>query len=117
MKIEMRKITYTPKTFCLKSEGLSFYGEIFRKNHKLFEVKANLIGNIELICDYSGENFLKHLEENLVLYISDGLWDSQSQSLKLEDFDIIEFFDGFVDLDYILQSEIESIKMDYHTKN
>ncbi|PAF48883.1 hypothetical protein BKH41_04440 [Helicobacter sp. 12S02232-10] len=116
MKIEMRKITQTPKEFSLKSEGLVLKGEISRKASKLFRMDASLSGTLELICDMSGDSFLKEFSDSLVLYISDGLWDMQSQSLKFDDFDVIEFFDGFIDIGYILESEIESIKMDYHTK-
>ncbi|PAF44450.1 hypothetical protein [Helicobacter sp. 11S02596-1] len=116
MKIEMRKITQVPKVFSLESEGLVLRGEIARKSSKLFCMQANLNGSLELVCDISGESFFKDFDESLVLYISDGLWDMQSQSLKLDDFDVIEFFDGFIDIGYILESEIASIKMDYHTK-
>ena len=30
---------------------------------------------------------------------------------------VVEYFDGFIDLHYILESEIESIRSDYHTKD
>ncbi|PAF52856.1 hypothetical protein [Helicobacter sp. 13S00477-4] len=116
MKIEMRKITQIPKSFLIESAGIRFAGEISRKTTKLFELKGFLTGDLELICDVSGENFLKSFNEPLVLYISDGFWDMQSQNHHLNDFDVIEFFDGFVDMNFILQSEIESIKTDYHTK-
>ncbi|PAF54088.1 hypothetical protein BKH42_02425 [Helicobacter sp. 13S00482-2] len=116
MKIEMRKITQLPKSFCIVSDGIELRGQIYKKASKIFQIDAVLKGSIEVICDLSGDFFTKNFEQPLVLYISDGLWDIQSQSSKLDDFDIIEFFDGFIDLDYILQSEIESIKMDYHIK-
>lgn len=116
MKIEMRKITQTPKDFCISADGVELRGEIFRKASKIFEMNAVLKGSLELICDISGDLFIKSFEQPLVLYISDGIWDVQSQNSRLDDFDVVEFFDGFVDVEYILQSEIESIKMDYHIK-
>lgn len=116
MKIEFKKIAATPKSFSLESEGVVFSGEVSRISSKLFEIKARLGGEITLVCDLSGEEYQKALDESLVLYISNGVWDTQSQSDLMTDFDVIEFFDGFIDFEYILQSEINSIKMDYHIK-
>lgn len=116
MKIEFKKITATPKSFSLESEGVVFCGEVSRISARLFEIKARLGGEITLICDLSGEEYQQPLDESLVLYISNGVWDTQSQSDLMTEFDVIEFFDGFIDFEYILQSEINSIKMDYHIK-
>ena len=90
-------------------------GEISAKSGNLFYLQARLAGDLKLVCDRSGEEFLQKIDEELVLYISDGMWDIQSQNF--ETFDVIEFFDGFIDLDYILESEIESIQSDYHIKS
>lgn len=122
MKIQARKIYSTPKSFSLEKDIqgdiVKLSGEIQEARGQgqkgLFLLKGRLSGEITLVCDISGEEYQKKLDEELVLYISDGLWDAQSQSL--ETFDVIEFFDGFIDLDFILQSEIESIKLDYHHK-
>ena len=116
MKIEFKKITTIPKSFSLESEGVKLSGEVHRISSKLFEIKAHLGGEISLVCDQSGETYQEFLDEDLVLYISNGVWDIQSQSDLMTDFDVIEFFDGFIDFEYILQSEINSIKMDYHIK-
>lgn len=115
MKIAFRKITSSPKTFSLESDGLELSGTLVRVDSQICKLDGRLNGELELVCDRSGEVFMKHFDESLVLYISDGLWDTQSQS-KLNSLDVIEFFDGFIDVEYILQSEIESIKMDYHIK-
>ncbi len=114
MRIQARKISSTPKSFSLQKDGISLNGYIKEVQKGLFILQGKLSGKISLICDISGEEYDKELDEDLVLHISDGLWDMQSQSL--DTFDVIEFFDGFIDLDFILQSEIESIKLDYHHK-
>ncbi|TLD81096.1 hypothetical protein LS68_006045 [Helicobacter sp. MIT 05-5293] len=116
MKIQMRKISSTPKDFCLALDHAKLEGQIYRINSQILCLEGKLLGEIELICDRTGESFIQTLDNPLVLYISDGIWDTQSQSQKIDSFDVIEFFDGFVDLNYILESEIESIKSDYHTK-
>ncbi|WP_233709548.1 DUF177 domain-containing protein [Helicobacter pametensis] len=90
-------------------------GEVTRISSKLFRLDALLQGEIDLICDRSGEEYREYIDERLTLLISNGLWDQQSQDNR-DDFDVIEFFEGFIDFEYILQSEIDSIQMQYHTK-
>lgn len=114
MQIQTRKISAAPKAFEVCAHGLRLKGELYAKERGLFCLEAKLEGEIKLICDRSGEAFMQAIDEALVLYISDGFWDTQSQ--RFEAFDVIECFDGFIDLDSILQSEIESIKLDYHYK-
>ncbi|WP_305862461.1 hypothetical protein [Helicobacter cholecystus] len=116
MKIEFKKITDTPKSFSLQSQGVKLSGEVRRISAKLFEIKAHLEGEITLVCDRSAQEYQEPLNEVLVLYISNGVWDVQSQSDLIADFDVVEFFDGFIDFEYILESEIHSIQMDYHIK-
>lgn len=114
MKIAFKKIT-TPKSFQLQKEGLHLDGTLSRIDSKIIKLDGHLDGELELICDRSGEKFTKKFSESLVLYISDGIWHMQNQNM-LGSFDVIEFFDGFIDLDSILHSEIESIRTDYHIK-
>ena len=115
LKIQMRKISSYPKDFHLTYEEINLEGKIKRVSSQILYLEAKIYGDLELICDRSGETFIKTLDYPLVLYISDGIWDTQSQNEKLDSFEVVEFFDGFVDLGYILESEIQSIKADYHT--
>ncbi|WP_104748522.1 hypothetical protein [Helicobacter cetorum] len=115
MQLEMRKIlSNAPKKFSLEHEGVVLEGEVVRVGAKLFCLKAQLKGELMLTCNMSGKEFKKNINEPLVLHISDGLWDMQSQSLVFDNLDIIESFNGFIDLSEILRSEVESIKLDYH---
>ncbi|MCE3036916.1 hypothetical protein LW135_03605 [Helicobacter sp. faydin-H20] len=115
MKVSFRKITSQPKQYIFDTQGLHLECEIFRKFDNLFVLKGNLSGSVTLECFRSGEEFEKTITQELVLYISDGIWDIQSQS-KLDSFDVIEFFDGFIDIETIVSDEIELIKSDYYTK-
>lgn len=117
MKIAIKKISTEPKDIALERDGIIMEGKLYRLDSTLLKLESSLRGQIELICDRSGEAYMQALDMPLVLYISDGLWDMQSQSKKLDSFEVIEFFDGFVDLGYILESEITSIKSDYHIKD
>lgn len=113
MKIDFRKITSCAKPFSVHKDNLILQGEVRQIDQKLFRIDSVLSGEIGLVCDRTGENYFEKIEEVLVLYISNGIWDTQSQKLD-ETFDVIEFFDGFIDFEYILQSEIDSIQMQYH---
>lgn len=115
MKVAFSKITSQSKHFTLKKDSLVLECDISRKSHNIAFLSGVIRGEIALRCDLSGEEFNKHIDQELVLYISNGMWDTQSQS-ELMSFDVIEFFDGFIDIEYLLNSEIESIKSDYHIK-
>jgi len=117
LKMLMKKITKQPKNVELCYENVHLKAQLSRLDDRMLRLDGEIFGEIELICDISGEAYIKSLKQPLVLYISDGFWDAQSQSKKLQSFDVIEFFDGFIDLDYISQSEIEIIRSDYHIKD
>ncbi|MDU7693493.1 MAG: hypothetical protein E7K04_04560 [Helicobacter sp.] len=127
MKVAFRKITATPKHFALQQDGLAFNCELERKNAKIIKLSGKISGEIELICDRSGEPFIKAIDQDLVLHISDGICDVSSQGKNTNtnlhahavdlDFDIIESFNDYIDLDDIFNGEIELIKSDYHIKD
>jgi hypothetical protein len=49
------------------------------------------------------------LDEKLELTLSDGIYDEDDNLL-----DVIEFFEGYIDIDEIIESEVASIKSDFH---
>ena len=51
------------------------------------------------------------MNERVEVFASDGLYKDQEGEELLN---IIEFFDGLIDLEVVLQSEIEAFKSDYH---
>lgn len=117
MKIEVRKISQEPKKFSLNLKDLDFdinvNGVIAKFKNTLLKIEANLSGKMNLICDKSGEEYIKKIDTNLTLFANNGIWDSNHID---DDFDVIEFFDNYIDLDSIFLSEIESIKLEYHSK-
>lgn len=127
MKIEFKKITNKPKPiqFALTAENsqdmqegerIELCGEIVRQSQRLVCFQGVLKGALNLVCTMSGQDFTKEIHEELVLYFSDGIWEAQSQSKDIDSLDIIEFFDGFIDFDFVVTSEIESIRLDYNVK-
>lgn len=124
MKIEFRKIAFEPKNFALNLKDddfdIAIKGTILRTSDDLIKIDSHLSGKIRLICDRSGEEFMKDLDLHLVLFAKNGKWSAkkhESSGESDENLAVIEIFDNFVDLDSIFLGEIESIKLDYHTKD
>lgn len=124
MKIEFRKIAFEPKNFALNLKDddfdIAIKGTILRTSDDLIKIDSHLSGEIQLICDRSGEEFMKDLDLHLVLFAKNGKWKQnkhESHNESDENLAVIEIFDNFVDLDAIFLGEIESIKLDYHTKD
>ena len=99
--------------FSLINDKVTFSGDLsVERNSPYVKLHGSLKGEILLVCDLSGEEFLKPLDEALDFYLSDGY-----VSLDSEHFDdVIECKNGMIDLQEILQSELEMIRCDYHTK-
>lgn len=127
MQIEFRKITNKPKSVYIafndiqnselcENESMELDGEVVKHDAKIVKFHGKMKGYLKLICAISGQEFMKYINEELVLYFSDGIWEAQSQSKNIDSLDVIEFFDGYIDFDFILKSEIESIRLDYNIK-
>ncbi len=65
-------------------------------------------GELELICYRCGDQFYKPLKSPLTLTLTDRVVEIS------DDLDIIEFLDGVIDLDFILNSEVSSIQNYYN---
>lgn len=127
MQIEFRKVTNKPKHIHIvldnaqsvalqENETVILEGEILKQSAKIVKFSGRMRGVLQLICAISGQEFVRQLDEELVLYFSDGIWETQSQSKGVDSLDVIEFFEGYIDFDFVLTSEIESIRLDYNIK-
>jgi uncharacterized metal-binding protein YceD (DUF177 family) len=72
-------------------------------------LKGSLSGNVEVICSSCGEDIDYKIDEKLDLTISDGIYNEDDNLL-----DVVEFFEGFVDIDEIIEGEVASIRSDFH---
>jgi len=106
MKIEFRKIPYTKSDFKVVDELLICDGTFFKESNRMLHVDIIMSGQIIVDCDICGDAFALPIDETVALKVSDGVSE--------EDLDIIECQDHMVDFDEIVQSEISSIKADYH---
>ncbi|MFC3848189.1 hypothetical protein ACFOPX_06600 [Helicobacter baculiformis] len=118
----MRKIGAAAKHFCVKEEGLCWEGEVRRAQAKLYLVEGKLYGHLEVQCASSGTLFEKPISQEMVLCICDGLYTSTDRECYvggkiLDSMDVVESFDGCIDLSALLHAEIQSIRQDYHYAN
>jgi hypothetical protein len=109
LQIAFKKVAKESLGFESVKQGVRFFGRLFRKSDKLVLLKASLVGEISHVCDRCGGDLTLEINEALEIFVSDGIYKG-----KTDEMDVIEFYDGFIDFDEILQSEIESIKSDYH---
>jgi hypothetical protein len=112
MRVMLRKVTKTPLDFEIKSNEITFKGYLEYHEGKLILLHARLFGYLPKECDICAETFRLYLDEEVSLFINDGLYTKDESDINL---DVIESFDGFADIDEILHSEIELIKSDYHS--
>ncbi len=108
MRVDFKKIKNKTNKFKIEKDGTKFFGE-FSKSKDFVDIKGKLQKNLDVICDRCGKDFLLKVDEEIVLKAHDGVFKGY-----LEDSDVVEFYDGYLDFDEILNSEIESIKLDYH---
>ncbi len=111
MQIILRKVGKTPLDFELKSDEITFKGYLQYHANKLILLKAKLSGKIITDCDVCAEEFKLDVDEDVELFISDGIFEKDDDSL----IDVIESFDSKADLEEIMNSEIELIKSDYNS--
>ncbi len=106
MKIEFKKIPNSGINFDISTKNVKFSGISVKIRNNLVKCTGSIKGSFPHICDRCGLEFINHMDENIEVYASDGIYEG--------DFlDVIEFFDNSVDFDSILLNEIESYKSDY----
>ncbi len=111
MKVTLRKINNTPLDFEVKSNEIIFKGYLQYHAGKLILLKAKLTGSTDVQCSQCGDEFQLPVDENIELFISDGIYEDDG-SLEI---DVVESLDSQADIDELLNSEVELIKSDYHS--
>jgi len=109
LKVEFKKVGFKPKKFQLNKEGIDFQGEFKKDQNNLVDIIGTIKNEIVVTCDRCSKEFMIKLDENIHIKASDGVYRG-----NLEEYDVIEFYEGMIDFDEILESEIESNKLDYH---
>ena len=108
MKIEIRKIPFNKKDFETTLNGVIFKGVFYKENQNLIKIEATLNGDVEVDCIKCATPFIREINENLKLIITDKIYNGFDK-----EFDVIEISNQIIDFDDIITSEIESIKLDF----
>jgi len=108
LKIGFDKVGHSAKRFQERVDRVSLEGTLQKESHHRIALIATLTGPIEVQCSRCGREFEQFLDLPLALTLSDQMAETK------DDLDIIEFLDGIVDMTYILQSELNAIKSEYH---
>ncbi|SFV59378.1 hypothetical protein MNB_SM-7-83 [hydrothermal vent metagenome] len=110
MKITLRKVGRSPFEFEKEQDQIKLKGFLQYDKEKLILMDAKLSGTLTTECAICAEEFDLEVDEELKLYISDGVFVDEKNSM----IDVVEAKDGQFDVDEFLNSEIELIKSDYH---
>ncbi len=110
MKVMLRKVTKTPLDFELKSDEITFKGYLQYHHDRLILLDGRLSGFVQTPCDLCAQEFNLHVDEEIQLFISDGVFKDEGNV----ELDVVESLDGNINLDELLHSEIELVKSDYH---
>lgn len=109
MKIPFSKLGLVAYPFRLNLENVVFEGELKKKDSLLAELEMEMKGFVYRACDSCGREMELEINENVKLLISDGIFKDEEGRLS----DVVEFFDGQIDLIELGVSELESYLSDY----
>lgn len=122
MRLEMKRVTFSPKSFNFCASGMHLEGHVRRVGSRLYLLEGKLYGLLSVQCASSGDVFDKPIMQQVRLVISDGIYTPPKSKdfiylesgLLIESMDVVESFDGYVDIAALLDSEVQSIQADYH---
>jgi len=108
MGILFSKVTSSPKEYRSSIDGIEIVCDLSQGRANLVNASSSIKGDLTLQCDRCMEYFDIKIEEDAQLILSDGEYRGN------DSLDVVEFFDGQIDLKDLLESEIQSLKNDYH---
>ncbi|MBP7784266.1 MAG: hypothetical protein KA040_04155 [Aliarcobacter sp.] len=112
MKIEFRKAPQTSKELEIDYNSVKIEGTFCKISQSLVKVDAVLKGSTDIDCCRCGITEVIEVDEELHLLLSDGVY-KKDESEYL----VIEVENGLIDFNEIIESELNSIKSDYHICN
>lgn len=112
MKIEFKKVPQTTKELEYISDSVRIEGTFCKISQSLVKIDAVLKGSTDIDCCRCGITEKIEVDEELHLLISDGIYKNDESEYL-----VIEVENSLIDFDEIIQSELNSIKSDYHICN
>ena len=109
MKIEFRKVPQVNKELEIDYDSVKIEGTFCRISQSLVKIDAVLKGSTDIDCCRCGIAEQIEVDEELQLLLSDGVYKGDESEYLL-----IEVENSLIDFDEIIESELNSIKSDYH---
>ncbi|WP_458700802.1 YceD family protein [Sulfurospirillum sp. 1307] len=109
MVVAFNKISTSGIDFKATIDGVEFTGFAKKDSNNLVHCNGKLVGTLTHICDRCGNEFDLKIDEKVDLFASDGEYNGEDYAL-----DVMEFFEGLVNFDTILESELGVVLSDYH---
>ncbi len=111
MTVEFKKIPVTGIHFETHLGNICFSGEAIKVEKTLVKCTGSLKGDMPYSCDRCAEMFTLSLNENVEVFASEGFYEDKEGDELLN---VVEFFDGVVNVTALFESELEAFKSDYH---
>ena len=109
MKIEFRKVPQLNKELEFDYNSVKIEGTFCRISQSLVKIDALLKGSTDIDCCRCGITEQIEVDEELQLLLSDGIYKGDESEYLL-----IEVENSLIDFNEIIESELNSIKSDYH---
>ena len=109
MKIEFRKVSQINKELEFDYNSVKIEGTFCRISQSLVKIDAVLKGSTDIDCCRCGITEQIEVDEELQLLLSDGIYKGDESEYLL-----IEVENSLIDFNEIIESELNSIKSDYH---
>ncbi len=108
MEISFSKIKQSPVDINYSKDGIEIIGTLERVSRDNIKLDSNFKSTVEVICNRCGKEYKIDANYPLGLILSDGGYNGK------DELDVVEFYDGKIDFDYLALSEVTSIKEDYN---
>jgi uncharacterized metal-binding protein YceD (DUF177 family) len=108
MEISFLKIKQNPLEIDYSKDSTSIVGTLERVNRDSVKLISTFKTSVEVICNRCGKEYMVDANYPLELLLSEGRYNSN------EEIDVVEFFEGKIDLKYLADSEIASIEEGYN---
>ena len=109
MKIEFRKVPQISKELEIIHNSVKIEGTFCKISQSLVKVDAELKGSTDVDCCRCGATEMIEVDEKLHLLLSDGVYKKDES-----DYLVIEIEDSLINFEDIIESELNSIRSDYH---
>ncbi len=108
MEISFSKIKQSPVDVNYSKDGVEINGTLERISRDNIKLDSTFKSTVEVICNRCGKEYKIDANYPLGLILSDGGYNGK------DELDVVEFYDGKIDFDYLALSEVTSIKEDYN---